>query len=34
MIGRDVIDAIGRDLAKFGDLEIMHPYRFGLALGP
>jgi hypothetical protein len=32
MVGRDVVDAIGRHLAQFGDLEIMHPNRFGLTL--
>jgi hypothetical protein len=26
-------DAIGRDLAEFRDLEVMHPNRLGLALG-
>jgi hypothetical protein len=31
-IGGDVVDAVGRDLAQFGDDEIMHPHRFGLAL--
>ena len=33
MVGGDVVDAIGRDLAKFRDLEIMHPNRFRLTLG-
>ena len=33
MVGGDVVDAIGRHLAKLGDLEIMYPHRFWLALG-
>ena len=33
MVGGDVVDAIGGDLAQFGDLEVMHPHRLGLALG-
>ena len=32
MVGGDVVDSIGRHLAQFGDLEIMHPHRFGLTL--
>jgi hypothetical protein len=33
MVGSNVIDAIRRDLAQVGDLEVMHPHRFRLALG-
>jgi hypothetical protein len=33
LVGGDVLDAIGRDLAEFGYLEVMHPNGLGLALG-
>ena len=29
----DVVDAVGRHLAQLGEGEIVHPNRFGLALG-
>jgi len=32
VIGRDVVHPIGSDLAKFRDLEVMHPHGFRLAL--
>ena len=31
VVGSDVIDAVGADLAKFGDLEVVHPHRLGIA---
>ena len=33
VVGGDVVDPIGRGLAEFGDDEVMHPHRLGLALG-
>src|SRR5580765_4742450 len=33
LVGGDVVDAIGRDLAKFRDLKVMHPNWLGLPLG-
>jgi len=32
-IGGDVVDPVGCDLAQFGDGEVMHPDRFGIAFG-
>ncbi len=32
-VRRDVIDPVGRYLAQFGDLEVVHPHPLGLALG-
>ena len=32
-VGGDVVDAVGRHLAEFGDHEVVHPHRLGLALG-
>ena len=31
MVGRNVVDAIGGNLAEFRDLEIMHPNLLGVA---
>ena len=33
-VGRDVVDAVGRDLAEFGYLEVVHAHRLGIAFGP
>src|SRR5271163_5031089 len=32
VVGSNVVHAIGSDLAKFRDLEVVHPHRFGVPL--